>query len=531
MTERPPADRPPFPTRYLAGELDELYGIPAGRVECGLARPVSTDRDELVAALAEQARARGDGAAQLAAIERLRHPDARAVVTGQQAGLLLGPTFTLSKAFSAIALARRHDRDDRPVVPVFWVASQDHDAAEIDHAHLLDRSERLHRVVLPFEEGVPSGRMALRAAWRDDLRKQLARLDVPDAHRREVEASIFDAWDEAGSVADLFARTMSALLGDHGLVVADPMHGALARTFAPVLRAELADPLVGPEAIREAAAALKSRGERPQLGRGQDATNLFVGRSGGPRRLLRWSGGRFHPDGRPEERLTASDLTALLEDDPAALTPAAGLRPIVQDAVLPTAAVVVGPGELRYYAQLRGVYAFHDVAMPLVWPRATVTVLEPPIVRILKRYDLDAAAFVADPDGSERETLLRLAGHAEAFDAARTGLDREVARLLTAAEGIDPTLAGPVRRGREVLATTVERLRAKSGRALARREVEADAQFARLRAHLLPDGRPQERVLSPFSLFLKFGVQPVLARFASLEPEGEQYLTIDGGDP
>lgn len=529
MTERPSQAPASFLARYRAGDFDDLYGLPAGGIDAGLARPSRHDPDALADALAAQANARGDRSAQLAAIERLRDPAARAIVTGQQAGLLLGPTFTLSKALTAMRLAERHDRDDRPVVPVFWVASQDHDAAEIDHALLLDRAERLHRVSLPLPDDLPAGRTPLRPAWRASLGAQLGELDVPAPHRRRAEALLDEAWDGAGSVADLFARLLSALLGDAGLVVLDPMRPDVARLFAPVLEAELDDPLAGPAAIRAAGDALKARGVRPQLGRGEGATNLFLQESGGPRRLLRVAGGRLHPDGRPERTMTAGDVARLLRDDPAALTPAAGLRPVVQDAVLPTAAVVAGPGELRYFAQLRGVYQRHGVAMPLVWPRATATILEPPVARILDRHGLRAADVVADPEGTMRDALLRLHGHAERFGSALRRLDDEVAALLAAAEGIDPTLAGPVERGRDVLETTIARLRAKSGDALARRDALTTAQFERLRAHLLPGGSPQERTLSPFSFFLKFGVDVVMSRLSTLAPEGDQVLPIDPG--
>jgi hypothetical protein len=165
--------------------------------------------------------------------------------------------------------------------------------------------------------------------------------------------------------------------------------------------------------------------------------------------------------------------------------------------------------------------------MPTVWPRAFATVLEPPVARILERHGLTAAEVSADPDGALRERLLELHGQAGRFGAARDRLERDVEALLSSVEGLDPTLEGPVRRGREALDLTVSRLRIKAADALARRDRTTSRQFARLRAHLLPDGRPQERVLSPFSHFAKFGVDPVMARLRTLEPEGEQVVPID----
>src|SRR5690606_11793764 len=151
--------------------------------------------------------------------------------------------------------------------------------------------------------------------------------------------------------ADWFAAQMYALLGETGLVLVDPLETDVAVQFAPVLRRELQEPGVTPTAINDAGRSLKERGFEPQLGRGADATNLFVELRDGdlPRRaLLRSVGNAFVADGR---RFTRAELQAMLDADPSIITPAAGLRPVVQDALLPTAVFVLGPGELKYVAQ------------------------------------------------------------------------------------------------------------------------------------------------------------------------------------
>lgn len=516
-----------FLDRYLAGELDALFAHAADDVSGGFDRAPVSDPEALADALVAQARRRGDRSEQIEAIERLRDPAARVVVTGQQAGLLLGPMFTLSKAITALRLARRADRDERPVVAVFWVASQDHDAAEIDHAWLLGPDERVHRTNLPFASDLPSGRAAWHATWTKRIDDELAALFGSTPQAIEARRLFADACADGGTVADVFARTLSAVLGGEGLVVLDPMQPEVARLSAPLMARELDAPLLGPDAIRDAGEHLRSLGLRPQLGRAEDATNLFVQEAGGPRRLLRFNGSSFHLDGRPERHLTAADLRSWLGEDPCAITPAAGLRPIVQDALLPTAQLVVGPGELRYVAQLHDVYRRHDVPMPSVLLRAQVTMVEPPVARILAQHELDVATFVADPVRALRERVLAREGHATRFDRVADDLDGSVAALLEAVEGIDPTLAGPVQRSRASIEHALGRLRTKTAEALVRRETTIERQFTRLSAHLLPDGRPQERVLSPFSYFAKFGVAPVMRRLVTLEPEGRQEMSID----
>ena len=424
-------------------------------------------------------------------------------------------------------LARTLDARARPVVPVFWVASQDHDVDEIDHAVVLDGRERPTRIHLPFPAEVPSGRSPWRAGYDASLERQLRELDTNPLHRDEVLAWIASATRDAVSVADVFARLLSALLGDQGLVVADPMRPELARRTVPVLVEEARDPRTGPARINEAGDALRNLGEAPQLGRGEDATNLFLQRGDGPRRLLRRVGDALVPDGRPEDRYDADALADLLNDDPCAVTPAAGLRPVVQDALFPNAVTVVGPGELRYFAQLRGAYEARGVPMALAWPRATATFVAPPVDRLLAKHDLTVAQWSDDPDEAERAALLRLHGYAERFERARSRLEQETTELIESVRGLDPTLDGPVRRAERALATTRERLRTKAAAALARRDQETSARFARVRAHLMPDGAPQERTLSPFSFFLAYGVGPVVDRWKTLPAEGDHLLRLD----
>ncbi|MEX2503117.1 MAG: bacillithiol biosynthesis cysteine-adding enzyme BshC, partial [Trueperaceae bacterium] len=455
---RPVTDGPrSFLARYRAGEFASFYARGLDEVHAALDRPGVDDPDGLADALAAQAQARGDAPQQRAAIERLRDPAARTVTTGQQAGLLLGPAFTLSKAWTAIQLARRLHTEERPVVPVFWVASQDHDAAEIDHAVLLDANERPTHVQLPFPADVPSGRTAWRDGYDASLTRQLDALGAPPRHREEVAELLRRATTDATSVADVFARLLSSLFGDQGLIVADPMRPELARRFAPVLAAELRDPRTGPDRIVEAGEALRARGVTPQLGRAENATNLFLQQGDGPRRLLRLRDDRFVPDGRPEEELDPDRILALLDQDPCVLTPAAGLRPVVQDAAFPNAVTVVGPGELAYFAQLRGAFEQHGVPMGLAWPRAQATFVVPPVDRIVARHGLSVEAWLAGPDDAERAALLRLHGHAERFERARERLERETAEMIDAVAGVDPTLRGPIRRAERALEVSRER--------------------------------------------------------------------------
>jgi bacillithiol biosynthesis cysteine-adding enzyme BshC len=520
-----PAASSSFVTDYLAGEFSSFFRVVPGDTAAALAEDPKRPRAELAAALREEAGRLGAPPAALAAIERLARPNSRVVVTGQQPGLLLGPAFTISKAISAIRLARRLDEEDRPVVPVFWVAAQDHDGAEIDHAHILDAQERVHRLALPLPPDVPSGSIPWRDEWRESVRTGLELSAPRGEHLIEVLRLIDEAAERAQSYADLFGGILYRLLGEHGLVVLDPTRPALAPLFRGVLERELADPRASVDAIVTAGERMRELGNEPQLGRGQDATNLFLCEDEGGmprRRLLRFDGQSFHTSSRSYE---SEELRSILCREPWRITPAAGLRPVTQDAVLPTAAFVVGPGELRYLAQLGGVYRHHGIEMPLVWPRAGTVVLEPPVRRILERWELDYRTYASERGAALERVLLERHGHADAFESLLDRLESDGEELVRHVRAIDPTLDGTVSRSGRRIDRSIRMMRSKAAQALARQDEITRRQFERLESQLFPAGMQQERCLSPFSFFLKFGIGPMMALYLQAGETGEHLLT------
>ena len=505
-----------FSERYARGDLSPFFNLEPHNTRAALDLPRAANRDALTKALRRYAEKLGAPKATFTSLDALAQPESRAVVTGQQVGLLLGPLYTLSKAVTALNLANQLSTEEKPVVPIFWLASQDGDSAEIDHAYVLDLAEELHKLQLPLPPDVPAGRIGLGAPWVEQITTSLKNLNAHEAYLDEVLDLITHASEHAETFADWFAALLYDLLGDQGLIIINPLEPDIAPLFRSVLEAELENPRASSLAINEAGERLRELGFAPQLGRGEEATNLFL-EEDGKRQLLRFDAPEFYTE---NETYTLDELQAVLKEEPSRLTPAAGLRPITQDAALPTAATVVGPGELRYFAQLKGVYGLHNVAMPLAWPRMEATVLEPPVRRILEKYKLSAGEVQADFNHIYDQILLNLQGHGERFEETLSELESLAKDLTEHVAAVDPTLERTVERGEEHMRKTVELLRFKSSRALRRQDTITTQQFERLKAHLLPTDKPQERVLSPFSFFLKFGVKNVVEAFLKLPPEG-----------
>ena len=525
---------------YAAGELPDLFRLQPSQLpeleDRASFRP-ELDRPALVAALREYHTALGTlNPALEAQLTRLAEPNSAVVVTGQQAGVLGGPAYSVHKGASAVLLARQLDRPGAPVLPIYWVASQDHDADEVAGTTLLDFSETLHRLHLDLPAGVPVGRMPWTSGYTAQVQALLAAFDAPD-ERRVAGAELLD-WampraGEARSVADVFARLIHRLLGPavgkikagqpDGLIVFDPLHPALAALMAPALNRELADPLESSRRIEAAAAQLETRGFTPQLRRPAGATNLFLERADGVRVLLRHSGKGFEADA---EMYSRTELEALLAEHPDRLTPAAGLRPAIQDAALPTLAFVVGPGEIAYGAQLREVYALHGLQQPLLWPRLSVTWLESNVARMLERFGVTAAQFQRGPERALGEALARERGAAAASSERLNELQEQFTRLGSELADLDPTLEGAARRvtGRNL--GGLERLQGLAVRALARAENDRSGQLSRLRLHLLPNGVPQEREMNFLTYLLKHGDEP-LRLLLSQSAGGSVALRLD----
>jgi bacillithiol synthase len=509
---------------FQTGELRDLFRLEPGNTQAALSTPPHISSALSHAAPSHAALSNTALSSALSAyhqdlglltpklkkqLERLNHPRAKVVVAGQQAGLLGGPAFAIHKAADAILLALELDTLEAPILPIFWIASQDHDALEVASTTLMDRQERSFHLHLPLPTGRPIGRIPLQRAWVEGILAQLQDFDAPRDFKAQVLHRIEQAAQNVSghvlSYADWFARLVSQLLGEYGLLILDPMHPAVAPLFANSLRAELENPLAGPNRIEAAAQTLLERGYTPQLRRPKGATNLFVEGDDGQRRLLRFDGKFFHA----ERRYTRLELEGLLERDPSRITPAAGLRPVVQDSALPTAALVLGPGEIGYLAQLLGVYQLHQLSQPLIWPRLSITWLEPPAARILKKYQLSAARFQADPRGSLERVLLERSGQADLYRSHLAQLDATFQNLLAQTPHLDPTLQGALLKAKQHQHNTLERLEHSLSRSLFRAESELESQMQRLQHFLLPLGVPQERELNFFSLMMKHGTVPL----------------------
>jgi len=477
--------------RFLRAEGFELAAIAAAAERAiTLERPSAA----VAEALARQQEARGSRKAAERA-RALATPGAAAVVTGQQAGLFGGPLFVLWKALATVAVARRLEAErGKPVVPVFWVASDDHDFAEVRATTFVDASGALRTLrYAPREE--PLGRPAWDIVLDDTvsgLVDELARALPPALGRDEAVELLGTCYCPGETLSSAFARLVSRLLPE--LVVLDPSDERLKRLAVPVLARELGEGSPSSRLALEAGRALLAAGYHQQVPVRPGFLNLFAIVEG-QRRALAIADGRVEVRGT-RERWAVAEALARLESEPRGWSPGALLRPLVQDALLPTAAYVAGPAEIAYHAQIAPSYAHFGIPRPVLLPRPSLTLVEPPQARALEAERLTLGDLAGDPERLVSRWAREDYPDVEAaFARTREAIERELGAVEAVLGAHDPTLrsATAVARGRAL--HPVEGLHEKALRALKKRDQGRGERLRRTRDVLLPGGSLQERGL------------------------------------
>jgi len=443
-------------------------------------------------------------------LAQLLSGDALCVTTGQQPALFTGPLYAVYKALSAAAYAQWCEQlAGRPVVPVFWVAGDDHDFAEANHVHLLTAENAVETLVLrdrpPDAPQLPLYREPLGSDVEHALAAALATLPQTE-FAPDVTAWLQRFWEPTRDIASAFAESMADLLGPHGVVVYRSTARAAKRAAAPYLVRALEEAERLDAALGAGAAALEDAGAAAPVGVGDGATLVMLEASQGRDRLVLDGSERFRTR-RSDEKLSLDDLRTIASLEPERLSANVLLRPVVEAALLPTVAYVGGPGELAYLPQCEPIYAILGVRRQMPVPRWSGRVVEAKIAKVLQKYDI-VPEDLGGPEGHLEGSLAREAMPTEAAEAIaglRRALGTEFARLEQAAVEIDPTMKKTVQHTRNVALGGVSDLEKKLIAHLKKQNAIVQQQLAKASANLLPHGRPQERVFSVAHYLVRYG--------------------------
>ncbi len=469
--------------------LEPLRFLAPGALPAGPAPRV--DRRELAAGLAVTNAAYGHPrAAELAA--KLADPATAVVATGQQTGLFGGPLLALVKAAAAVRYAEALEAAGRPAVAVFWMATEDHDYAEVASA-TFPGPDGLAALALGADPAplTPVGMRTL-GAGVEPLLARLAELYPNERFALWIER-LAGWWRPEARFGEAFPRQLVATLGARAPLALDALLPELKAAERPHLArlVERRFELDAGFAAREAEIARRAHAHQvtPQPG----VSPLFLLR-GPERRRIEWRGASgFALRGVGGEREVA-ELLATIAENPAVVSPGALARPAIQDAVLGTTLQVMGPGEIGYLAQAAAVYPLLGIAAPATALRPQALVLDARSAEHLAELGIGLAELVGDPAGAERR-LGERAGGGFVEPAAAT-IAAAVAALEAPALALDPGLGKPFEKTRETVARALEAFAGKVAGAAARRDDQVARRFAQLRDLVAPGGAAQERTLS-----------------------------------
>ncbi len=466
------------------GKAASFFSHPLLGFEGALAarQEVTYPREEICGLLEGYNAGLGADSTALEGIEALRSPSTFCVISGQQAGFLGGPAYTLYKIITTIWLANYLERHlNVRVVPLFWLASQDHDFTEINHAYLLKDDGEVGKIAFEWsQQERPIADLPITEEVSAAFRQYFDELP-PGPHHGLAKETFAPKPEE--DYCTWHARIWSRLFSNRGLVLVDPsfLHESARAFFHTALKRQ--------EEIQtrlnDAAAKLREAGYAPALSPAR-AGRLYT----------------LDSDGR---RIRVEDPLAHLarvDERSEHYSTDAALRPLLADSLLPVVASVLGPGEIAYHAMLEPLYSLFSLPQPLLFPRKSYTIIGPDEAWLIARCGTDASEILTG-QFDVQECLRRLAPSElkKRFEQAREAISEGLEPLRASLAALDPGLERTWQQTRTTSLHKLDDLERRAIRAELAKGGLSPRLLQRLQNALRPRGRPQERVF-PLPHFL-----------------------------
>jgi bacillithiol biosynthesis cysteine-adding enzyme BshC len=432
------------------------------------------------------------------------------VITGQQAGLFTGPLYTVFKALTVIKLAEHLRAQGLNVVPMFWVAAEDHDFEEVNHTRLLNREGQLVTITYAGcspKEGKPVGDVKLNEKISDNIDEMIAALPESEFMPRLVE-DLRDSYKAGANFADAFGAMMIKMFGKFGVILINPLDDRLKAVAGEIYARAMSNAPEFASRLVNASAQLEASGYHAQVYANAEAAPLFMLDEGRRTAMTRRDDGRFYLKGS-EKSFGSAELLETIRRCPSCFSPNVTLRPIVQDFLLPTLAYIGGPAEIAYFAQLRPNYGLLNRVDPVALPRASFTLVEKRLARTMSKYDIEFAGLFAGFEEVMKTVVERSLDHntATVFDETEKAFNDQLERLNASLTAVDPTLADALKGGREKILYQLHNLRTRFIHNRGKRDETAKQQIERLFAALYPNKNLQEREINVFYFLARYGYE------------------------
>ncbi|MEW4326114.1 bacillithiol biosynthesis cysteine-adding enzyme BshC [Rossellomorea marisflavi] len=440
-------------------------------------------------------------------LEKLKN-DAVTVVAGQQAGLLTGPLYTIHKIVSVIRLAREQEQKlNHPVVPVFWIAGEDHDYQEVNHI-FLEQDGKIKKNGYP--EQVVDKRMTSDVEYDPAVMKNWISSILKVLGETEFTAGLADEMDglirEGEDIVTFFARFIMTLFKDYGLLVIDSSYGALRKLEAPYFRHLIENSREITDEVLVQQKTIQAEGFNTQLEISSDAANLFLNLQN-ERALLVRDGSGFK-DKNNDSFFTKEELLGILDDQPGRLSNNVVTRPLMQEWLFPTLSFIGGPGEIAYWGELKKAFEFMGMNMPPVMPRLNITILERPVAKRIEDLSLSLQEVVRSGVSHVRDEFLdslkpnELEGELQEIE---TYLMAKYEGIKKEAAAVDSNLEPIVDKNLEIHRKQFDFLRKRTEKSIRDKNERQLSRFDLIENSIRPNGGPQERTLNILYYMNRFG--------------------------
>ncbi|MCR5888427.1 bacillithiol biosynthesis cysteine-adding enzyme BshC [Hymenobacter sp. J193] len=403
------------------------------------------------------------------------------ITTGHQLNLLTGPLYFIYKIVTAVKLARqlKAHYPQYDFVPVYWMATEDHDFAEINHFSLFGKQYEWNAP----ETGGPVGRLPL-TGLREELLDQLP-ADVPAAFR--------EAYEQSGTLSEATRRLTHALFGELGLVSLDADVPALKQALVPVLEKEIKEQASN-RAVQQANAQLEAAGYKPQVY--SRPLNLFFLTDAGKRERLEYDAAQdcvqitVRNTGRCHSQ---QELLALAQEHPEFFSPNVVLRPLYQELLLPNLCYIGGGAEVAYWFQLKGVFEENGVPFPILLPRNSAQYIGKASAGKLRKLGLTALDIFRPLPELKKQVGASLGQEEVSLQEQQEQLAAAFRQISDLAQRLDPTLVRTVAAEQQKVTGIVAGLEKRLSKAAEAKHETAYGQLTVLKDKLMPGGHLQER--------------------------------------
>ena len=430
------------------------------------------------------------------------------IIGGQQAGILTGPLYSVHKAITVILLARKQrEKLNVPVVPVFWVAGEDHDLNEINHIYTeMDGQATKNQ----YREKFVLKLMASDAVYD----KKMLSSFVKDTFGKFGETSntkalldeVLSAVEMEDTFTQFFVRLMNGLFKNEGLLFID----SAAKQLRELEKKHFVRLIVESERIAEAVKSKEElfaeKGYGTPLGAESDAANLFYVHDTG-RVLLSRKDGYFVNDSLGLQ-FSKLDMLRIAEETPWLLSNNVATRPLMQDMVFPVLAFVGGAGEIAYWSLLKEAFHHLDMKMPIIAPRMSITLVTPQVKHALKEKSMTVEEVMSGAVLTARDQFisgLTDEGFDLVMDETEEILRKQYEKIAEFTDRQGTTMQELLTKNLQFHKKQLGYLKGKAEEAVLLKHATALRTYGILEGELFPEGVLQERLYPPYAYLNGYG--------------------------